>query len=307
MVRRRLGGDADAAPRASRTSATARAVLTCATCSRPPVSSASAMSRATITSSAAAGRPRRPSRSDVGPSFITPPSHRCSSSSCAMTGRSKSRVYSSARRMSPASITGRPSSDTATMPARCISPISASRSPSSPSDSAPIGCTRAPPASAARSRMKRVTAPLSFTGSVFAMQAIDVKPPASAAATPVATVSLYSCPGSRRWTCMSTRPGRTSSPRASSTVASVASVPAGPRAAMRPSSIRTSSASTVPATGSTSRPPASSRRPLTRAPRPDRVPAPRPARARWHPRPCCARPAGRAAPSARRRRWSPGS
>jgi hypothetical protein len=37
-----------------------------------------------------------------------------------------------------------------------------------------------------------VTAALSFTGSVFAMHATDVKPPASAACTPVAIVSLYS-------------------------------------------------------------------------------------------------------------------
>jgi hypothetical protein len=37
-----------------------------------------------------------------------------------------------------------------------------------------------------------VTAALSFTGFVFAMQATDVNPPATAAAVPVATVSLYS-------------------------------------------------------------------------------------------------------------------
>jgi hypothetical protein len=37
-----------------------------------------------------------------------------------------------------------------------------------------------------------VTAPLSLTGLVFAMQQTAVKPPAAAARVPVATVSLYS-------------------------------------------------------------------------------------------------------------------
>ena len=40
------------------------------------------------------------------------------------------------------------------------------------------------------------------------MQAIEVNPPASAAAVPVAIVSSSSRPGSRRWTCMSIKPGR---------------------------------------------------------------------------------------------------
>jgi hypothetical protein len=78
------------------------------------------------------------------------------------------------------------------MPARRISPISARLSPRRPTDTAPIGYTRASRAACARSRMYSVTAPLSLTGSVLAMQATAVKPPATAAATPVATVSLYS-------------------------------------------------------------------------------------------------------------------
>ena len=36
-----------------------------------------------------------------------------------------------------------------------------------------------------------------------------VKPPAAAAAVPVAMSSLYSWPGSRRWVCRSMRPGTT--------------------------------------------------------------------------------------------------
>ena len=49
------------------------------------------------------------------------------------------------------------------------------------------------------------------------MQATAVKPPATADAVPVATVSLCSCPGSRRCTCMSIRPGHTTQPRGTST------------------------------------------------------------------------------------------
>ena len=52
-----------------------------------------------------------------------------------------------------------------------------------------------------------MTPALSFTGLVFGMHATAVKPPATAAAVPVATVSLCSCPGSRRCTCMSISPG----------------------------------------------------------------------------------------------------
>ena len=68
-----------------------------------------------------------------------------------------------------------------------------------------------------------VTPALSFTGFVFGMHATAVKPPATAAAVPVATVSLCSCPGSRRWTCMSISPGHTMSPLGMSTTAESAS------------------------------------------------------------------------------------
>ena len=54
-----------------------------------------------------------------------------------------------------------------------------------------------------------------MAGSVFGMQATDVTPPARAAAVPVAIVSSSSRPGSRRWTCMSIRPGQTIRPAAS--------------------------------------------------------------------------------------------
>ena len=52
----------------------------------------------------------------------------------------------------------------------------------------------------------------SSAGSVFGMQATAVKPPATAAAVPVAIVSLCVWPGSRRCTCMSMKPGATIAP-----------------------------------------------------------------------------------------------
>ena len=57
---------------------------------------------------------------------------------------------------------------------------------------APPGNTRASPASRARSRMRSVTATVSFTGWVLGMATMVVNPPAAAARAPVAMVSLYS-------------------------------------------------------------------------------------------------------------------
>src|SRR5579862_8261700 len=80
--------------------------------------------------------------------------------------------------------------------------------------------------------MCSVTDRLSLTGSVLAMHATAVKPPAAAAMVPVATVSLYSWPGSRRWTCMSISPGATTSPVASRTAGSPPA-PCSPRCSPR--------------------------------------------------------------------------
>ena len=60
-----------------------------------------------------------------------------------------------------------------------------------------------------------MTARLSLTGKVLAMHATAVKPPAAAARVPLAMVSLYSKPGSRRCTWMSMKPGHTTLPAAS--------------------------------------------------------------------------------------------
>ena len=60
---------------------------------------------------------------------------------------------------------------------------------------------------------------LSFTGLVFGMQQMDVKPPAAAAREPLSMVSACSKPGSRRCTCISMKPGATIMPVASNTSA----------------------------------------------------------------------------------------
>src|SRR5215470_5656268 len=168
-------------------------------------------------------------------------------------------VYSSARRMSSAVDTGLPSSVIATQPAAFSSAMSASCSPFWPRDTAPIGYTRARFASAAFLRMYSVTPALSLTGAVLGMQATAVNPPATAAAVPVATVSLCSCPGSRRCTCMSIRPGHTIRPLGISTTVTPSAGRSRPTRATRSASIRMSKTPSRPLAGSTSRPPLSSR------------------------------------------------
>src|SRR5215831_9050197 len=103
--------------------------------------------------------------------------------------------------------------------------------------------------------MYLVTAPLSLTGLVLAMQATAVNPPASAARVPVRTVSLYSCPGSRRCTCMSMRPGTTQQPPASTRSSAGPASPGAVTRATRPSTISTSNAPWRALAGSTTVPP----------------------------------------------------
>src|ERR1700720_2464200 len=67
--------------------------------------------------------------------------------------------------------------------------------------------------------MNRVMEALSLTGRVLGMQQTAVNPPRAAALVPVSMVSEFSCPGSRRCTCMSIKPGATTRPLASNTSA----------------------------------------------------------------------------------------
>ena len=75
---------------------------------------------------------------------------------------------------------------------------------------APIGYTSTSPFSAifALLWMNRITDSSSIGGFVFGMQQTAVNPPAAADAHPLAMVSLYSNPGSRKCTCMSRKSGR---------------------------------------------------------------------------------------------------
>jgi len=98
------------------------------------------------------------------------------------------------------------------------------------------------------------TADESTTGSVFGMARMAQKPPAAAAAVPLAIVSSSSRPGVRRWTCGSTNAGASTRPSASTTWWPFASTDA-PSSAIVPPSIRTSSVASTPSTGSTTRAP----------------------------------------------------
>ena len=96
----------------------------------------------------------------------------------------------------------------------------------------------------------------STTGTVLGMVQTEVKPPAAAAAVPVAIVSLCAWPGSRKCTCRSMKPGATTSPRASN----FSSAPplillGGATSATRPSFSSTSMGASMRAAGSIRWPP----------------------------------------------------
>ena len=207
---------------ARRMSSTPPAVETWQRCMRPPVSFASARSRAIALSSAAAGMPARPSRADTAPSCMTPPPESARSCGCSKTGLPAERAYSRALRRSCASATGDPSSENATAPAAASSMRSASSVPRRPRVIAAIGRTRAAVAASPRAMSCAIKPAESMAGSVFGMAQTVVNPPASAAWAPVAIVSDSSKPGSRRWACRSMKPGAVMSPRrAASRVRSV--------------------------------------------------------------------------------------
>ena len=71
----------------------------------------------------------------------------------------------------------------------------------------------------AASRSERRTVASSTAGSVFGIATTATKPPAAAARVPESRSSLCSWPGTRRWTCGSTKPGNRCRPSPSSTSA----------------------------------------------------------------------------------------
>ena len=139
VVRRYFAADAQAFALRERDHRDGAHVERCATWKRAPVSSASSRSRATITSSEAEGMPPSPSRTDCTPSCMSPPALRFRSSQWSITGMSSARATSMARRMTREFMTGRPSSEMATMPASRIDSMAASSSPRLPLVIAPMG------------------------------------------------------------------------------------------------------------------------------------------------------------------------
>ena len=222
---------------------------------------------ATATVSAEAGMPGRPSRVATTPSWTQPSWARCGSSGWTNTVRSWEAAYSSARRRTRVSCTGRRALLTPTQPARLSSAISASWVPSRPTVSAPRVTTRAAPAASARWWMSSTTAAVSTTGWVSGGMHRVVMPPAAAAAHSEAMVALCSWPGSRRRAARSTSPGATTRPPASRVCSGrKPSGGAGPTATMRPSAMKTSAGPSRPLAGSTTRPPVMARVVMPRPP-----------------------------------------
>ena len=129
--------------------------------------------------------------------------------SCFFASRKASRAIS-------AFCTGEPSSERATAPAALSAAKSVIFSPFCPKVTAAMGKTFTA-AFFARSRIYSTPAGVSVTGFVFGMQAAEVTPPAAAAREALSMSSLYSKPGSRICTCISTSPAQTLSPPASKT------------------------------------------------------------------------------------------
>src|SRR4051794_4569864 len=198
-----------------------------------------------IASSATAGQPVRPSMLELTPSFICAPSVSRGSWACWAMTPSKALTYSSARRISDASLTHLPSSEkTRTRAAEsAMVPSSAISLPARPTVTAPTGKTSQWPCCWPSRQTCSTTPAVSATGSVLAIAWTAVKPPTAAAWVPVSTVSASSRPGSRRWVCRSTRPGSSTQPVASSSSSPVRSVPI---AVMTPSSRTTSTGSPSP-------------------------------------------------------------
>src|SRR5712691_261820 len=142
------------------------------------------------------------------------------------------------------------------MPASFMAAISAMASPWLPTLAAPIGHTRVDPTKRALSTINRVIEALSWTGFVFGMQQTAVKPPRAADFVPVSMVSEDSCPGSRKCTWRSMKPGATIIPVASKTSAScqAENFPGAPISFTNSPSSRTSIAASVFDAGSINRP-----------------------------------------------------
>ena len=241
---------------ARRTSSSAAAVDTWVRCNRAPgtsrqTSARIARSRPTAASSAAAGQPRSPRTVATNPSFASAPSVRVESSGWSTIGNPSAPAYASAFRRIEADRTGAPSSEKPTTPASASSPSAARVFPARPVVTAPwaSSSTGEPEASAAARTSDR-TPGSSRAGVVLGIAQTVVNPPCAAAASPVATVSASSLPGSRRCTCRSMNPGATTTPPAS--IPSASSRSSHVTASRIPSRTTISPGPSRPAAGSTS-------------------------------------------------------
>ena len=140
-------------------------------------------------------------------------------------------------------------------PARFKRPISAMSWPLRPRVMAAITCTLTMALSRARRWMKSTSATWSMTGSVSGMTTMVVTPPAAAAWLAVFKVSRCSRPGSPVKTCMSTRPGQSTWPPQSTTLARSGALRrrCPPRSAITPSLTKSPPGSSLPEAGSTRR------------------------------------------------------
>ena len=206
-------------------------------------------------SSAARGQPPRPSRSDRSPACIAAPRVSVGSWQCCMKARPEAAVADRTRDIIPAEAMQSPSSEMPAAPALASRAISVSSSPLRPRVAAATAKTRHGEVAFARAWTNSTNSGESSAGDVLGMQQTVVKPPATAAAPPVAMVSLCSCPGSRRCTCGSMSPGTTRHPLASMTRAPLGTCSRRPMARTRPPSMATSAASSRPEAGSITRPP----------------------------------------------------
>ena len=121
-----------------------------------------------------------------------------------MTGRWSFAARRMAASITWASSTNEPSSVNATAPAAASASRSATSRPSRPFVMQAEGAMRT--GRAVSSICSRSQADVSPAGVVFGIVVTQVKPPAAAAAAPVARVSASGWPGSRKWTWTSRRP-----------------------------------------------------------------------------------------------------
>ena len=146
---------------------------------------------------------------------MTAPAVKLLTSQCCASVISRSRAYSSARRMSNGSCTPLPSSVNNVTPASRSSLYGANACPARPTVMQPDGTTSHSPARTPCERTNSTTIRESCEGSVLGIATTAVNPPKAAALLPVSMVSDSSRPGSRRCTWRSTKPGETMQPVAS--------------------------------------------------------------------------------------------